>query len=151
VRSAVLLTFQVKTWNAAKDLQPGRRVATDFDLRFDRAKGVEGLVEQVANDADLGRIPRGAHVVDRQAVVHAHVAFDKASDLPIVAGTIEALQYQDVTAAGGAAIALAAALLIWMRQRRTDGLAQRGGVGRFGSPNTIRQTSFFHAASCSTA
>lgn len=144
----ILFALEVEAWNATKNFQPRCRVAPDFDLRLHRAKRVECLVQQVTHDARLRRVASGADVVDRQVIVDTHVAFDEAGHLPRLSGAIEALQQQDIAAASRAAIALAMALLIRMCQGGADGSAQRRGVARLGSPDTVRQTSFFHAAAC---
>jgi len=89
--------------------------------------------------------------VDRQVIVHAHVALDKAGHLPIVSCAVEALQDQDVATTGCATIALATATLLWMGQRRSNRIAQPGGVIRLGRSDAVGQTSFFHADSCRTA
>jgi hypothetical protein len=148
VRASVFLAFEIEAWNAAKNLEPLRGIATDLDLRFDGPKGVEGLVQEVAHHARLGLVAGRADVVDGEVIVHAHVGLDETRHLPVVASAIEALEQQDVAPAGGAAVALALALLIRMRKGRTDSGAQCRGVTRLGSPDTIGQTSFFHAASC---
>jgi hypothetical protein len=148
VGTSIFLTFEVEPGNTPKNLQPDRRVAADLDLGFDGSKRIEGLIEQIAYDANLGRVAGRADIVDGQVVVHAHVALDEARDLPVVQATVEALEDQDVAAAGGAAVALAAAVLIRMSQGRADGIAQSRGVVRLGSPDTVRQTSLFHAAPC---
>jgi hypothetical protein len=128
MRAAVLLTFEVEARGAPKNLEPGGCVATDLDLRLGRPKRVECLVEQVAYDAGLWHVPGRANVTNREVVVDPHVALDEAGDLPVVRRAIEAFQHQDVAAAGGAGVALAAALMVGVRQRRADGVAQRLGV-----------------------
>jgi hypothetical protein len=148
VRSAVLLAFEIEARNAAKDLQPQCRVAADLNLRLDWSERVEGLVEQVAHHAGLGCLTCGADVMDRQVVVHAHVALDEASHLPRLIWTIEMLQQEDVTAAGGPAVAFAMALIVWVREGGADGVTKRRGVTRLGRPDTVRQTFFSHAAPC---
>ena len=117
-------------------------------MRLDGPERVERLVQQIAHDAGLGRVARGANVVDRQIVVHAHVRLDEAGHLPGLARAIETLQEQNVPASGRAAIAFAVALLIWMREGCANCCTQCRGVTRLGSPDTVCQTSFFHAASC---
>jgi hypothetical protein len=112
----------METWDPPKYLQPGRRVAADFDLRFDGSKRVEGLVEQIAYDACLGLVAGRADVVDGQVVVDAQVALDETGHLPVVAGAVEALEDQDVAAAGRAAVALASALVVWMSEGGADGV-----------------------------
>jgi hypothetical protein len=109
------------------------------------------LIEQIAHDTSLWSIPRGADIVDRKIVVHAHVALDEASHLPVMIGAVEPFEDEDVAAAGRTAIALAAALLIWMRQCGTDGITQRRGVSCLGGTDAVRETSLFHAAPCRTA
>jgi hypothetical protein len=148
VRSAIFLTFEMKARNAAKDLEPVSRVAANLDLRLGRTERIEGLVQQIAHHARLGRVAGGADVVDRQVVVDAQVALDEASHLPVVVGAVEAFQDEDVAAAGGTPIAFAVALVVWMREGGPDGVAQCRGVTCLGSPDTVRQTSFFHAAPC---
>jgi hypothetical protein len=64
VRATVLLAFEVETGDRLKDVEPGTRVAADLDLRLDRPKRVERLVEQVAHDAGLWLIPSRAHVTN---------------------------------------------------------------------------------------
>lgn len=149
--STVLFALQVETWDAAEDLQPRGRVATDLDLRLHWSKRVEGLIEQVTHHASLRSVAGRADVVNRQVVINPHVALDEASDLPALAGAVEAFEHQNVAAAGRAAIALAAALLVWVRQAGTDGIPQRRGVIRLGRADTVCQTSLFHAAPCRTA
>jgi hypothetical protein len=148
MRPTILFAFEVEAWNAAKNVQPLGGVAADFDLRLHRPKRVERLVQQVPHDASLGRFASGADVVDRQVIVNTHVAFDETGNVPLLSGTIETFQQQDVAAARGTAIAFAMALLIRMCQGGADGSAQRRGVARLGSPDTVRQTSLFHAAAC---
>jgi len=148
VGATVLLAFEVEARNAAEDFQPLCGVAADFDLRLDRPKCVERLVEEIAHDARLGCVAGGANVVDGEVVVDAEVAFDEASHLPGLSGAIVALEEEDVATAGGAAVTLAMALLIGMGQRRTDCSTESRGVIRLGSPDTVRQTLVFHAASC---
>jgi hypothetical protein len=120
VRSTVLLTFQMKARNAPEDFQPGGCVATNFDLRLDRAKGIEGLIEQIPHNPCLRLRSRGPNVMDRQVVIHAHVALDKASHLPLLVGSVEALQDQDVAPTRRSAVAFTAALVIWMCERCAD-------------------------------
>ena len=151
MRPAVLLAFQIKARDVAKNIEPGCRVAADLDLRLDRPIRVEGLLEEVAHDACLGRVARSADVVDGEVVIHAHVALDEAGHLPVVGGAVEMLEDQDVAATCSSAVALAAALVVWMRQRGADGLTQSHGVARLGRADAICQTSFFHAAPCRTA
>jgi hypothetical protein len=122
VRSTVFLALEMETWDAPKYLQPDCRVTTDLDLRFDGSIRVEGLIEQIAYDACLGLVAGRADVVDGQVVVDTHVALDETGHLPVVAGAVEALEDQDVAAAGGAAIALASALVVWMREGGADGV-----------------------------
>ena len=151
MRPSVLFAFEVKTRNVAKDVEPDTRVTADLDLRLDRSKRVECLVEQVAHDAGLRLVARGADVVDGQVVVHPQVTLDESGDLPIVAGAIEALEDEDVAAASGAAVAFAAALLVGVRQGGADGVAERRGVIRIGGADAVRQTSLFHGPSRRTA
>jgi hypothetical protein len=133
--------------NGAEDVQPRVCVAAHLDLRFDRPKGVEGLVEQIPHDACLGLVAGGADISNRQVVVHAHVAFDEAGDLPIMSCAIVALEDEDVATAGGAAITLAVALLLRVGEGRTDGITQRRRIAGLGGTNAVRQTGFFHCAS----
>ena len=119
VRATILLALEVEARDAAEDIEPGGGVASNLDLRLDGPERVECLVEQVAHDAGLRLVAGGADVANRQVVVDAHVALDETGHLPVMRGAIEALEDEDVTAAGGAAIALAAALVIGMRQRRS--------------------------------
>jgi hypothetical protein len=151
VGSAVLLAFEVEARNRAEDLLPVAGVATDLDLRLDGFERVECLIQQVAHDAGLRLIASRAHVTNRQVVVHAHVAFDETCHLPVVSSPIVALEDEDVAAAGGTPITFATAFVIGMGERCGDGIAQRRGVGCLGRANAIRQTSFFHGASCRTA
>ena len=148
MRPAILLAFEVKAWNAAKDVQPGCRVAANLDLRLGWTKRVEGLVQQIAHHARLGNVARRADIVDRQVVVDAQVALDEASHLPIVVGAVEAFEDEDVAAAGGTPIAFAVTLVVRMSEGGPNGVPQCRGVTCLGSPDTIRQTSFFHAAPC---
>jgi hypothetical protein len=138
----------MKARDAAKDVQPRRRVAANFDLRLGWTKRIEGLVQQIAHHARLGNVASRADIVDRQVVVDAQVALDEASHLPVVAGAVEAFEDQDVAAAGGTPIAFAVALIIRMSEGGPNGVAQCRGVTCLGSPDTVRQTSFFHAAPC---
>jgi len=151
VRPAVLLAFEVEPGDIAEDVQPGGRVASDLDLRLHRSKRIEGLIEQVAHRTRLWHITSGTNVADRQIVIHAHVALDEASHLPIVGGAVIALEDQDVAAAGGTAVALASALVVGMRQCRANPFAQRRGVLLPCGSDAVRQTSFFHGAPCRTA
>jgi hypothetical protein len=151
MRAAILLAFQIKARDVPKNVEPRGRVAADLDLRFDRSIRVEGLLEQIAHHARLRHVARGADVVDGEVVVDAHVALDEAGHLPIVGGAVEMFEDQDVPATCSSAVALAAALVVWMRQRGADGLTQSGGVARLGRADAICQTSFFHAAPCRTA
>jgi hypothetical protein len=151
MRSTVLLAFEVEARNRAEDLLPGAGVATDLDLRLDGFERVECLIQQIAHDAGLWLIAGRAHVSNRQVVVHAHVAFDETCHLPIVRGTVIAFENEDVASAGGTPITFAAAFVIGMGERGGDGIAQCRGVVCLGRANAIRQTSFFHGASCRTA
>jgi hypothetical protein len=148
VRPAILLAFQIKARNAAKNLQPWSRVTADLDLRLNRSIRVEGLIQQVAHHTGLRRVAGGADVMDGQVVVHAHVALDESGHLPCLGGSVETLQEQDVTAAGGAAVTLSMALIVRVRQGGADGVTQCRGVARLGSPDTVRQTFLSHAALC---
>jgi hypothetical protein len=122
VRAAVLLALEIKAGNALEQLQPDSRVAPDLDLRLDRSEGIEGLIQQVAHDAGLWLITGRAHVADRQIVVHAHVTLDETRHLPVVGGTVVALEHEDVAPSGSAAVALAFALVIGVREGRADGV-----------------------------
>jgi hypothetical protein len=148
VRPAILLAFEMKARNPAEDVQPRGRVAANLDLRLGWTKRIEGLVQQVAHHARLGNVASRADIVDRQVVVDAQMALDEASHLPLVAGAVEAFEDEDVAAAGGTPIAFAVALVIRMSEGRPNGVAQCRGVTCLGSPDTVRQTSFFHAAPC---
>jgi len=110
--SPVLLTFEMKAGDAAKNVQPGGRVAADLDLRFNWSERVEGLIEEVAYDAGLRGVAGGPDIVDGEVVVDAHVALDEASHLPVVVAAIVPFENEDVAAAGGTAVALAARVLI---------------------------------------
>lgn len=147
----VFFTFEVETRDGPKDLEPGGRVAPDFDLRFSRPKRVESLVKQIANDPRLRLIPSGADIPNRQVIVHAHVALDETGHLPRLRWPIEAFEDEDVAAGGGTSVALAAALMVRMRKRRADPHPQRFGVAGLGRADAIGETSFFHAASRRTA
>lgn len=149
--SAVLLAFQVPARNVAEDVQPDGRVAPNLDLRLGGSKRVEGLIEEIANDACRGLIASGADVVDGQVVIHAQVALDEACNLPVVRGAVEALEDEDVASTGGATVAFAAALMVWVRQCGANRVTEGRGVARLGRTDAVGQTSFFHAASCATA
>jgi hypothetical protein len=151
MRATVLLAFKIKAWRGAEDVQPGTSVAPDFDLGFDRLERIEGLVEQIAYDGGLRLVAGGADIADRQVVVDAHVALDEARDLPIVRRPVVALEDEDVTAAGGATVALAPSLAIGMGERAANGVAQRLCVARLRGAHSVREPSFFHVASCRTA
>jgi len=141
----------MKAGDAAKDIQPGRRVATNLDLGFNGAVRVEGLIEEIAYDACLRRVAGSPDIVDGEVVIDAHVALDEASHLPRLVAAIEAFEDQDVAATGRTAIALATALLIGVSEGCAHRIAQRLGVTLLGRADAVRQTSFFHAASCPTA
>jgi len=53
VGPTVFLTFEVEARDSLENFEPGLRVAANFDLRLERSKRVERLVEQVAHDAGL--------------------------------------------------------------------------------------------------
>jgi hypothetical protein len=89
--------------------------------------------------------------VDGQVIVDPHVAFDKARHLPLLVGSIEAFENEDVTPTGRAAIALAVSLPVWMCQCCADRVAQGLGIARLGGSDAVRQTPFFHAAPCRVA
>ena len=112
VRTAVFLAFEVEAWDGLENLEPGVSVAADFDLRLERSKRIERLIEQVAHDTGLWLIPSCADITDGQIIVHAHVALDETRDLPIVASAVVTLQDEDVAARRGAAVAFAAALVV---------------------------------------
>ncbi len=141
----VFFAFEAKTRNPAKDLEPGCGVAADLDLRLNRAKRVERLVEQVAHHARLGSIVSCSDIVDREVVVNPQVALDETRHLPRLASAVEVLQNENVAAAGGPTIAFAPTLLVRVRQRRADCVAQCRGILRAGGPDTVRETSLFHA------
>jgi hypothetical protein len=125
VRATIFLAFQIEARNVAKDLQPGRRIPSDLDLRFDRSERVDRLVEEVAHHAVLRLGAGGADIANGQVVVHAHVALDEASHLPVVRRAIVVFEDQDVAATGGASIAFAPTLVVRVSQGRTDRFAQR--------------------------
>jgi hypothetical protein len=135
----------MEPWDALKDFEPCTGITPNLDLRFDGSKRVEGLIEQVAHHANLRPVTGRPDVVDGQSVVDAQVTLDETGHLPVVQRTVEAFQDEDVTPAGGATIAFAAALLIWMCQGRGDRIAQPDRVTRLGGADAIRQPSFFHA------
>jgi hypothetical protein len=151
VRASILFALQIKARDAPENLQPRVRVAADFGLRLRRTERIEGLIEKVPHHARLGHIASGAHIAHRQVIVDAQVALDEAGHLPIVGSTVVVLEDENVTAAGGAGVALAVALVVGVRQRGADRCAQRRCVRRLGSSDAIRQTSFFHGAPCRTA
>ena len=151
MRAAVLLAFQMKARNVAKDVQPDGRVAPNLDLRLGRPKRVECLIEEVADDACLGLVAGSADVVDGQVVIHAQVALDEACHLPIMGGAVKALEDENVAATGRATVAFAAALMVWVRQSGANRVTEGRGVARLGRTDAVGQTSFFHAASCATA
>ena len=91
MRTAILLTVEVKARDAAEDIEPCAGIAADLDLGGDGLVGVEGLVEQVTDDRGLGLVARGADVANRQVVVDAHMALDETGDLPFMRGAIVAL------------------------------------------------------------
>jgi len=64
VGTTVLLTFEVEARDSLENFQPGLRVAANFDLRLERSKRVERLVEQVAHDAGLWLISSRTDVTD---------------------------------------------------------------------------------------
>jgi hypothetical protein len=117
VWAAVLFAFEVEPGDTAKDVQPGGGIPTDFDLGLDRAERIEGLVQQVADHAGLRLVAGRSDIVDGEVVVDAQVALDEPRHLPVMIRAVEALEDEDVAAAGRAAVALATALLIGMRQR----------------------------------
>src|SRR3954469_23461902 len=132
VGAAILLTVQVEARDAAENIEPRVSVATNLDLRGDGLVRVEGLVEQVAHNGRLGRVARGADIANGQVVVDAHMALDETGDLPFMRGAIVALENQDVTTTRGATIALAPPLMVGMRQRRADRVAERFSVTGLG-------------------
>jgi hypothetical protein len=138
MRAAILLAFEEPAGNAAEDLQPGAGVAADLDLRRRRAEGVKRLVQQVADHSSLGRVTMRAHVADGKVVVDAHVALDETCHVPGMPLAIVALEHQQVTPAGGAAVAFAPALVVRMGQRGADLGAQRGSIARLGRANAVR-------------
>jgi hypothetical protein len=151
MRAAVFLAFEVEARDIAKDVQPDRRIATNLDLRLDRTKRVERLIEQVAHHAGRWLIAGRADIAYRQVVVDAHVALDKTSHLPVLGSAVIAFEDEDVAAAGSATVALAAALAAWMGEGRANSIPKRSGVAGLGGADAIGQTSFFHSASCRTA
>ena len=80
----ILFAFEVEAWNGAENLEPGGRVAADFDLRASRSKRIECLIQQIAHDAGLRLIPGRANVPNREVVVDTHVALDEAGHLPVL-------------------------------------------------------------------
>jgi hypothetical protein len=151
VRAAVLLALEVEARDGLKDLQPVAGITTNLDLRARWAKRVEGLVEQIAHHARLWLIASRTNVADRQVVVHAHMALDEASQLPVLGRSIVVFEDEDVAACRGPTIALAAALVVRVGQRTADRFAQRHGVVHLGGADAICQTTFFHGACCRTA
>jgi hypothetical protein len=147
MRAAILLALHVETGNGAEDVQPRVGIAAYLDLRFDRPEGVESLVEQVPHNARLRLITGGANIADRQVIVHSHVAFDEAGDLPIVSRAIVALENEDVTTTGGPPITLAVPLLIRVGEGRADRITQRRRIAGLGGTDAVRQTGFFHCGS----
>jgi hypothetical protein len=113
---AVLLAFEIEAGDSLEDLQPGIRVAADLDLRFNRSKRVERLIEQITHNAGLWLIARRADITNGQVVIHAQVALDETGDLPVLARPVIALQDENVAAGGTAAVAFAAALVVGMGQ-----------------------------------
>ena len=148
---SILLALEVEARDGTENLEPGRSVAPNFDLRFDWPKRVDCLIEQIPHDARLRLIPRGPDIANRQVIVNAHVTLDEAGHMPRLRRSVEAFEDEDVAAAGGAPIALATALMIGVSQRRTDPRAQRFNVACLGRADAICQTSFFHAGSRRTA
>jgi hypothetical protein len=114
---AVLLAFEIEARDSLEDLQPGVRITANLDLRLQRSKRVERLIEQVAHDAGLWLIASCANVTDGQVVVHAQVTLDETRDLPLLGRAVVALQDKDVAAGSGPAVALAATLVVGMSQR----------------------------------
>jgi hypothetical protein len=151
VRAAVLLALQIEAGDGAEDVEPGACVATDFDLGFDRAERVERLIEEIAHHAGLRFVAGGADVADAEVVVDAHVALDKSGDLPIMGWPIVTFEHEDVAAAGGAGVALATPLVIGVRERGADRIAELLSVVRLSGANAVGETSFFHGASRPTA
>jgi hypothetical protein len=141
----------METWDVAENIQPGRRVAADLDLRLDWPKRVECLVEQVAHNASLRLVASRADVVDRQIVINTQVTLDKPGHLPVVRRPVKAFQHENVTPVGRTTVAFTAPLLIGVCQRGADSIAQGRGVACLGSTDAVCQTSFFHAALCRTA
>jgi len=64
MRTTVLLAFEVEARDGLENFQPGLSVAANFDLRLERSKRDERLVEQVAHDAGLWLIPSRTNVTD---------------------------------------------------------------------------------------
>jgi hypothetical protein len=61
---AVLLAFEIEARDVAEDLEPGRRVASNLDLRLAGPKRIEGLVEQIAHHARLRLVTCRADIVN---------------------------------------------------------------------------------------
>jgi hypothetical protein len=151
MRAAIFLAFEIEAGDVAEDVQPDRRVAPNLDLRFDRAKRVERLVEQIAHDTSLRFVAGRPDIANRQVVVHAHVALDKTSHLPVLGGAVVAFEDEDVAPAGSPGVTLAPTLVIRMREGRANSIPKRDGVAGLGGADAIGQTSFFHSASRRTA
>jgi hypothetical protein len=144
MRTTVFFAFAIEAGDCLKDLQPVGRVASNLDLRASGSKRIERLIEQVAHDTSLWLIADRTDVAYGQVVVHTHVALEEASDLPIVSCAVVVLEDEDVASARGALITLPAAMMIGMRQRTSDRIAQRLGIAGLGSADAVGQTSFFH-------
>ena len=56
------------------------------------------------------------------------MALDETRDVPMLSRAVVVLQDEDVATRGGAGIALAATLMVGMRQSRTDGITQCRGI-----------------------
>jgi hypothetical protein len=151
MRAAIFLAFEVEAWDIAKDVQPDCRITTNLDLRLNRTKRVERLIEQVAHDAGRWLIAGRADIAYRKVVVDAHVALDKTGHLPVLGSAVIAFEDEDIAAAGCATVTLAPALVVWMGEGRANGIPKRRSVAGLGGADAIGQTSFFHSASCRTA
>jgi hypothetical protein len=151
MRAAILLAFEVKARNIAKNVEPDRRIATNLDLRLDRTKRVERLIEQVAHHAGRWLIAGRADIAYREVVVHAHVALDKTGHLPVLDSAVIAFEDEDVAAAGSPTVAFPPTLVVWMGEGRANAIPKRSSVAGLGGADAIGQTSFFHSASCRTA
>jgi hypothetical protein len=138
VRAAVLLAFEKPAGDRTEHVQPDTGVAADFDLRRHGAERVKRLLEQITHHSSLRRIAMRAHVANGEVLVDPHVALDETGHVPGMPLPIVALEHQQVTSAGGAAVAFAPALVVGMGERGADLGAQRGIIARLGRANAIR-------------